>query len=345
MVRFQYRWECLNNMNNGFFGLGKSRARVRFEVARYNPTAKKYQKLKSTPFIKHDKENSLYKIPNQMYTYSQLCNKKLNQKIRFGVYDTRDLEVNRVIVSVNELLEENKFEGFDGSKLIFEGFELYDRPNFLEYLSANWQIRLAGAIDFSVANGNQNDEFCLHNLNESNYYESTLRQISTVIEPYSQNKISHFYGFGAEINDQDQTQSLDNTIAERLADLDLVGGFPINLDTAQSESVGIDELVANYKNSLSKIQFKSETQLAPTLRAIKKNINKQQQVYYAVVLMIAGEISDMEETKELIVQLSHYPCSIIAIGLSDTGLEQFEQFNAPGVFKDNNNNGCVRRMI
>ena len=61
--------------------------------------------------------------------------------------------------------------------------------------------------------------------------------------------------------------------------------------------------------------------------------------------MIAGEISDMEETKELIVQLSHYPCSIIAIGLSDTGLEQFEQFNTPGVFKDNNNNGCVRRMI
>ena len=151
----------------------------------YFSFAKKYQKLKSTPFIKHDKENSLYKIPNQMYTYSQLCNKKLNQKIRFGVYDTRDLEVNRVIVSVNELLEENKFEGFDGSKLIFEGFELYDRPNFLEYLSANWQIRLAGAIDFSVANGNQNDEFCLHNLNESNYYESTLRQISTVIEPYS----------------------------------------------------------------------------------------------------------------------------------------------------------------
>ena len=120
-----------------------------------------------------------------MYTFSQLCNKKMNQKIRFGVYDTRDLEVNRVIVSVNELLEENKFEGFDGSKLIFEGFELYDRPSFLEYLSANWQIRLAGAIDFSTANGNQNDEFCLHSLNESNYYESILRQMLTVIEPYS----------------------------------------------------------------------------------------------------------------------------------------------------------------
>ena len=64
MVRFSTRWECLNNMNNGFFGLGKSRARVRFEVARYNAKNKSYQKLKSTPFIKNEKENSTYRIPS-----------------------------------------------------------------------------------------------------------------------------------------------------------------------------------------------------------------------------------------------------------------------------------------
>ena len=138
MVRFRFRWERLNNMNNGFFGLGKSRARVRFEVAKYDVQNKRYQKLKSTPFIKNEKENSTYRVPSQVFTFSQICDKKMNQKIKFGVFDTRDVEVNKVIVSVNELLEEAKFEGYDGSKLIFESFELYDRPNFLEYLSANW---------------------------------------------------------------------------------------------------------------------------------------------------------------------------------------------------------------
>ena len=40
MVRFNYYWNNLNNMNNGFFGLGKYRAKVRFEVAKYDPVAK-----------------------------------------------------------------------------------------------------------------------------------------------------------------------------------------------------------------------------------------------------------------------------------------------------------------
>ena len=138
MVRFKFRWECLNNMNNGFFGLGKSRGRVRFEVAKLNTETKKFQKLRSTPFIKNEKENSTYRIPDQIHFFSSLCDKRMNQKIRFGVYDARDVEVNKIIVSVNELLEEKKFEGYDGSKLIFENFEVYDRPSFLEYLSANW---------------------------------------------------------------------------------------------------------------------------------------------------------------------------------------------------------------
>ena len=95
----------------------------------------------------------------------------MNQKIRFGVFDTTDLLVNQVTTSMNELLEEKKFEGEDQSKIIFDKFEIYDRPSFLEYLSANWSIQLMGAIDFSTANWQQGEEFNLHALNESNWYE------------------------------------------------------------------------------------------------------------------------------------------------------------------------------
>ena len=175
----------------------------------------------------------------------------MNQKIKFGVYDTRDVEVNKIIVSVNELLEETKFEGYDGSRLIFESFELYDRPNFLEYLSANWQIRLAGAIDFSRANGNQKEEFCLHALNEFNWYERILKQAFTVLEPYSRNKASYFFGFGAETYGTATAEPEKAFIAERLAGLDLEGGFPLNLETATPESIGIDNLISNYKQALT----------------------------------------------------------------------------------------------
>ena len=70
MVRFNYYWNNLNNMNNGFFGLGKYRAKVRFEVAKYDPVTKSFKRLRSTPFVQNEKKNSTYKIPTQLFSLS-----------------------------------------------------------------------------------------------------------------------------------------------------------------------------------------------------------------------------------------------------------------------------------
>ena len=77
MVRFKYRWENLNNWSSGFFGIGKQRQRVRFEIGRYNTSAKKFSKIRSTPFVKQ-LTDSTYRIPTQLYTISQICNNKMN---------------------------------------------------------------------------------------------------------------------------------------------------------------------------------------------------------------------------------------------------------------------------
>ena len=69
---------------------------------------------------------------------TKMCNNKLNQKIAFSVINKYDMEVNKVEASVNELTEEQSFDGREGSKLIFEEFEVYDRPTFMEYLKAGW---------------------------------------------------------------------------------------------------------------------------------------------------------------------------------------------------------------
>ena len=64
--------------------------------------------------------------------------------------------------------------GLEGSKLVFENFELYDKPTFLDYLKSGWQIKLTGAIDFTSADGKLDSNVFLHNLDNSNRYESAL---------------------------------------------------------------------------------------------------------------------------------------------------------------------------
>ena len=71
---------------------------------------------------------------------NRICDGKKNQKIAFAVYNKYDMEVNKVEASVSELLEETEFMGIDGARLIFEDFELYDRPTFLDYLKSGWKI-------------------------------------------------------------------------------------------------------------------------------------------------------------------------------------------------------------
>lgn len=111
-------------------------------MARYDPKAKKgYTKIASTPFVKHNEKNDAhYSIPVQTYRLDRIANNKKNQKIRFAVFNTNDVIVNKVEVSVNELLEEESFPAEEGAMVVFSDFELYDRPTFFDYLKSSWHI-------------------------------------------------------------------------------------------------------------------------------------------------------------------------------------------------------------
>ena len=53
----------------------------------------------------------------------------------------------------------------------FAEFHLIEVPSFLDYLGSGWRISLAVAIDFTISNGNPNNENSLHYLGNNNQYE------------------------------------------------------------------------------------------------------------------------------------------------------------------------------
>lgn len=261
-IRFKYKWEDLNNMSSGFFGIGKQRQRVRFEVAKLDTTkknSKKYIKIRSTPFVKQT-DSSTYKIPAQTYTMKKMCDNKKNQKIAFSVFNKYDMEVNKVEASVNELLESNEFEGLDGSKLVFEQFEVYDRPSFMEYLKAGWKIEMRGAIDFTTANGKIGDEGSLHNPGESNRYEQIMHSLGSVLEPYSNAIQSTFYGFGIEKFEESTTPDGSHVELRNPYDETIDVGTPVNYVTTiqvdkakNSSSSCTDSFITEYRTLVNKV--------------------------------------------------------------------------------------------
>lgn len=55
-------------------------------------------------------------------------------------------------------------------------------------------------------------------------------------------------------------------------------------------------------------------------------------MYEVLLLLTDGVIHDMPQTKELIVQASNLPCSIIIIGVGTADFGQMEELDADGTF-------------
>lgn len=64
-----------------------------------------------------------------------------------------------------------------------EGQSLID-PIFIDYLRGGWQISLTVAIDYTGSNGSQDSRKSLHWLGPENQYETAIRNVGSVVEPY-----------------------------------------------------------------------------------------------------------------------------------------------------------------
>ena len=95
--------------------------------------------------------------------------------------------------------------------------------------------------------------------------------------------------------------------------------FPLTGSFDQPEVKGIAGVTDIYKATLPSISFSGPTNFAPLLTEFKKNIMKTMntKAYHVLQLLTDGDIHDLAETREIIVEMSTLPCSIIIIGVGD----------------------------
>ena len=68
--------------------------------------------------------------------------------------------------------------------------------------------------------------------------------------------------------------------------------------------------------------------------------------YFILLIITDGSIHDMRETKQLIVQASKLPCSIIIVGVGNANFEQMVELDSDEtLLKDNKNNFAKRDIV
>ena len=103
-----------------------------------------------------------------------------------------------------------------------------------------------------------------------------------------------------------------------------------------------------YKEVLNHIYLAGPTYFAPVLENFMVHAKEAEaKMQYQVLLILTdGTIHDMPRTKELLVELSNLPCSVIIVGLGDDDFSSMEELDSDSqLLTDDNGNKASRDIV
>lgn len=189
-------------------------------------------------------------------------------------------------------------------------------PSFISYLRSGMNINLTIGIDFTGSNGAYTDYRSLHYLNNGmNDYEKAIRSCGDILAYYDDDQLFPCFGFGFSFKDPSKNNSSFNNKYNAF-------NFPINGNTSDPNIHLIDNVLVEYRKFITQIRLAGPTNFAPMIRdlnnEVKENLKNGMTMGYNILLILTdGQISDLTDTIDEMVEASFLPISVIIVGIGN----------------------------
>uniref|UniRef100_A0A671VV19 Copine-2 n=1 Tax=Sparus aurata TaxID=8175 RepID=A0A671VV19_SPAAU len=204
------------------------------------------------------------------------------------------------------------------------------------------KVRMDGwivGIDFTASNGNPREPSSLHYINPlgSNEYLTAILAVGQIIQDYDTDKMFPALGFGAQLP-PDWKVCVYWVVLLVLMSLLLF-------------HVCVEGIAQAYSACLPHIRFYGPTNFAPIIshvaRFAAQALQQEKAAQYFTLLIITdGVISDMDETRDAIVQASKLPMSIIIIGVGNADFAAMEFLDGDAsVLRSSTGEEAVRDIV
>lgn len=186
------------------------------------------------------------------------------------------------------------------------------KPSFISYLRSGMNINLTIGIDFTGSNGTYTDYRSLHYLNNGmNDYEKAIRSCGDILAYYDDDQLFPVFGFGFSFKNQSQ-----NSFTNKYNSFN----YPINCNTNDPNIHLIDNVLVEYRKFITQIKLSGPTNFAPMIRdlnnEVKNNLKNGMKMGYNIILILTdGQISDLNNTIDEMVEASFLPISVIIVGI------------------------------
>uniref|UniRef100_A0A8D3BL01 Copine-3 n=1 Tax=Scophthalmus maximus TaxID=52904 RepID=A0A8D3BL01_SCOMX len=317
VVNFEVQARKLDNKD--FFG--KSDPYLEF----YKQTPTGWQLAHRTEVVNNNLNPTWkpFRIPLQ-----SLCGGEMDKPIKVECYDYDDDGSHDLIgtfeTTMTRLQEfdcvnskkKQKKKGYKNSGVVSVKLcKVVKEYTFLDYIMGGCQINFTVAIDFTGSNGDPKSPQSLHYISPQgvNEYLSAIWSVGNVIQDYDSDKMFPAFGFGAQIPPTWQVSH----------------EFPLNFNPANPLCRGVEGVVDAYRVCLPQVKLYGPTNFSPIINHVacfaKQALQQSTAAQYYVLLIITdGVITDMDDTRNAIVNASRLPMSIIIIGVGGADFSAME---------------------
>uniref|UniRef100_A0A3P8S8D9 Copine III n=1 Tax=Amphiprion percula TaxID=161767 RepID=A0A3P8S8D9_AMPPE len=284
--------------NKDFFG--KSDPYLEF----YKQTGTGWQLAHRTEVVKNNLNPTWrpFRIPLQ-----SLCGGDMDKPIKVECYDY-DNDGSHDLIGIFETTLTRLQEASRSSPVVKE-------YTFLDYIMGGCQINFTVAVDFTGSNGDPRSPQSLHYISPQgvNEYLSAIWSVGNVIQDYDSDKMFPAFGFGAQIPPTWQVSH----------------EFPLNFNPSSPFCAGIEGVVEAYRVCLPQVKLYGPTNFSPIINHVacfaKQALQQTTASQYFVLLIITdGVITDMDDTRNAIVNASRLPMSIIIVGVGGADFSAME---------------------
>lgn len=211
---------------------------------------------------------------------------------------------------VNHQKKAKKKKYIDSGQVYLMTCKIELQHTFLDYIqTGSTQMNFTVAIDFTASNGNPSSPSSLHYLNPygtPNQYSAAIMAVGEIIQDYDSDKLFPALGFGA-----------------RMSDGSVHHDFALNFNPGNPNCQQIKGVLDAYYYALKNVQLYGPTNFSSVINHVAGFAASQLDGsnYHVLLIITDGVITDMEQTKNAIVQASRLPLSIIIVGVGDADFE------------------------
>jgi hypothetical protein len=191
--------------------------------------------------------------------------------------------------------------------------DLKNKPTFIDYLRSGMNINLTIGIDFTGSNLPYTQSNSYHYLKKGmNDYEKAIRSCGDILANYDNDQLFPVFGFGFKFSNSNNNSfglySLDN--------------YPINNNINDPNIKTIDNVLKEYRKFITSIKLFGPTNFAPMIndlnRVVKKDLTNELVMNYNLLMILTdGQITDMDNTIDALVEASFLPISVIIVGIGN----------------------------